>query len=104
MTDLIQDGIKFFLIKALEGIISISKGLKELEHAQFFYDNLIPDQIILDINWNLQILPLNIFEENTNVVTWKNLEDGIKFMSPEQLALTTITSTLLGFIRTLEIN
>lgn len=87
LTNLIQSGIKLSLLKALDVIISISKGLKALHDAQIFYNNLIPDQIILDNNLNLYLLPLNIFEENANVVTWKNLKDGIKFMSPEQLTL-----------------
>lgn len=85
--DLLLSGIKLSLLKGLEAIITISKGLNELNDAGIFYNNLIPDQIILSSTWDLYILPLDIFEENANVVTWKHLKDGIKFMSPEQLAL-----------------
>lgn len=87
MNTLIRSGIKLSLLNALEVIVAISKGLLELQKATLFYNRLLPDEIILDNNHDLHILPLNIFEENTNVTTWKHLKDGIKFMSPEQLAL-----------------
>ena len=84
----IESGLKLSLLRALDSIIIISKGLVELDKSKIFYNNLIPDQIILDSNCqDLQLLPLNIFEENASVVTWKNLKDGIKYMSPEQLKL-----------------
>lgn len=87
LNELLQSGVKLSLLQALETIISISKGLKELEKNQIFYNNLIPDQIILGADWKIHILPLNIFEERPNAITWKDLKDGIKFMSPEQLTL-----------------
>jgi len=88
LNKLIKSGIKVSVLKALEIIISISEGLKELKNEQIFYNNLIPDQIIMDNNGYLHILPLNVFEENINIITWKHLKDGVKYMSPEQLALT----------------
>lgn len=82
---LIKSGMSLSLLKSLDVIITVAKGLQEIDEAKIFYNNLIPDQIILDNNLDLHLLPLNIFEDNDHVTTWKNLKDGIKFMSPEQL-------------------
>ncbi len=88
LSSLLKSGLKLSLLRTLNAAIVISEGLLELNKSKIFYNNLIPDQIIMDSNCQeLQLLPLNIFEENGNVVTWKNLKDGIKYMSPEQLKL-----------------
>jgi len=88
LSNLIERKIKLSLIDAISASITIAEGLKILHKNDITYSNFIPSQIIMDLNGGTRILPMNIFKTNRDVVTWKQLRNAVKYMSPEQLKQT----------------
>ncbi|MEL6943499.1 MAG: protein kinase [Bacteroidota bacterium] len=82
---LLKAGVKLSLPQILKSIISIAKGLKSLHQNRIFHDDLSPSNILLDSKSNTHILPMNIFLYDKSSITWRQLEDTIKYASPEQL-------------------
>ena len=84
---LLKRGIKSSFLQATDTIITIAKGLKAMHGSKekIVYDNLIPSQIIMETNGHARILPMNIFDVSNDIVTWTQLKNAVKFMSPEQL-------------------
>ncbi len=85
LNNLLVRGIKFSIIKSLEISLTIAEGLKELHRKSIFHNNLIPEKVIMDMSGEAHLLPMNVFGDLQRGITWKQLKDSIKFMSPEQL-------------------
>ncbi|MEM8524713.1 MAG: protein kinase [Bacteroidota bacterium] len=82
---LLKAGVKLSLPQILKSTISIAKGLRALHQNRIFHDDLAPSNILLDAKSNTHILPMNIFLYDKSSITWRQLEDTIKYASPEQL-------------------
>ncbi|MEM0991843.1 MAG: protein kinase [Bacteroidota bacterium] len=82
---LLKSGVKLSLPQVLQSIIAIARGLRALHQNRIFHDDLSPSNIILDIKSNTHVLPMNIFLYDKSSITWRQLEDTIKYASPEQL-------------------
>ena len=88
LNNLIENKIKLSLLDTIKSSITIAEGLKELHRKDIVYSNFIPSQIIMDIEGDAKVLPMNIFKTNREVVTWRQLKNSVKYMSPEQLIHT----------------
>jgi len=82
---LLKAGVKLSLPQVMTSIISIAKGLRALHKNRIFHDDLSPSNILLDSKSDTHILPMNIFLYDKSSITWRQLEDTIKYASPEQL-------------------
>lgn len=82
---LLKAGVKLSLPQILTSMIAIARGLRALHKNRIFHDDLAPSNILLDSKSDTHILPMNIFLYDKSSITWRQLEDTIKYASPEQL-------------------
>ncbi|MEM9886749.1 MAG: hypothetical protein AAF849_12725 [Bacteroidota bacterium] len=82
---LLKAGVKLSLPQVINSITTIARGLRTLHQSRIFYDDLSPSNILLDAKSNTHILPMNIFLYDKSSITWRQLEDTVKYASPEQL-------------------
>ena len=85
LNNLVENNIKLSLLDTINAAITIGEALQELHRSKITYKNFIPSQIIMDIDGDVKVLPMNIFKTSREVVTWKQLKNSVKYMSPEEL-------------------
>jgi len=85
LNTLVTDGMRLSLVRANKIIITLAEGLRDLHRSKLPYKKLIPSQVVMEPSGEARFLPMNIFLTNKELITWSQLKNSVKFMSPEEL-------------------